>query len=122
MAKRLHKKISQDLISACCDNDCLSLEKVQQYTKNMNRSRLKQCICEFKNFVQNTSVFIDSSKELSIKNKDILSKFFKNKKIVYRIDPNLILGLKITDKDMVYSFDLSSRLQNLREDVAQNYD
>lgn len=122
MAKRLHKKISQELISACCDNDCLSLEKVQQYTKNMNRSRLKQCICEFRNFVQKTSVFIDTPKELSIKDKDTLSSFFKGKKIVYRTDPSLILGLKITDKDIVHSFDLSSRLQSLRENVAQNYD
>lgn len=122
MAKRLHKKISQDLISLCCDEDYLSLEKVQQYTKNMNRNRLKQCICEFKNFVQNSNVFIDTPKELSTKDKDTLSNFFIGKKIVYRIDPNLILGLKITDKDMVYSFDLSSRLQNLREDVTQNYD
>jgi hypothetical protein len=47
---------------------------------------------------------------------------FPDKKLFVEKDPDLILGVKVTDNDNVYEFNLRNTLEKMVEYIEQNYD
>jgi F0F1-type ATP synthase delta subunit len=54
--------------------------------------------------------------------KKTLSEQFAGKDIVFNVEPELLLGLRITDNDIVYDMNLKRTLDALEDYIEQQYD
>lgn len=93
-------------------NDILDESRVSRIIKKLNRKELRKYLKTLRVIEDKKTVIItvadkDISKNL-IKKMKIL---FKGKKILVNEDKTIIAGIKITDFDTVYEFDLKSRIE-----------
>jgi len=90
------------------------LKSKKEYFKNYVRALKKQ--------EKSLSVFIDVPINNFDQYKGKLKKIFPNKKIVWNIDPSLILGVRITEGDNVLEMSLKRSLDNIVSKIGENYD
>jgi F0F1-type ATP synthase delta subunit len=118
----MNKKILKELISESYTRNELDPIKVMRIADILSRSELKQYIQALKDTENNMSVTVtipDGMEDLELEQfKDI----FQNKKICIEKDPSLLLGVKITDNDMVYEFNLRNTLEKMVKYVEESYD
>lgn len=118
----MNKRILKELISESYTRDELDPTKVMKIADVLNRSELKQYIQALKDTENKISVTLtipDGMEDLELEQfKDI----FQNKKIFIEKDPSLLLGVKITDNDMVYEFNLRNTLEKMVKYVEEQYD
>lgn len=108
------------IVAESYKNDILDANKAYAIADSLTRSQLKQYISGLKNRENKKNVIVTTAFMTS--NKTILEKLFPNKKIVYRIDPSLMLGLKIINNDNVYKFNLQNTLDDIISYITKAYD
>lgn len=113
------KKIDK-LVSGSYFNSYLNQKKVNRIATLLSTSDLKKYINGLKAQEQKKSLIISSP----LNNQDLkkFEKFFPNKKIVFKKDPALMLGIRIVDNDIVYEFTLKNTLDKILDHIEQNYD
>ena len=118
----MNKKILKELISESYTKNEVDLIKVMRIADILSRSELKQYIQALKDTENNMSVTLtipDGMEDLELEQfKDI----FPNKKLSIEKDPTLILGVRVTDNDMVYEFNLRNTLEKMVKYVEEKYD
>ena len=80
---------------------------------------IKKYINELKNYGTKNTVFVETP--FSCKN-EALETLFPDKKIVRRIDPSLMVGVKIIENDMLYELNLKNTLEKLISQIENSYD
>lgn len=95
----------------------LDSKKVKIFTAKMKRRDLRNYIREIKAIDEKNkiTVIIPALKDFKKNDIAILLKRYKDKKIIYREDPNLLVGIKVIDNDLIYDFNLKNSLENLVE-------
>jgi len=101
------------------DND-LDQKMVNKITSLVSRSDLKKYINGLKLAENKKNVIISSS--INNQNLDKFKQLFPHKKIIFKDDPTLMLGIKVVDNDMVYEFTLKNSLNRIIDYIEQNYD
>jgi hypothetical protein len=116
----MDKKKIDKLVKASYKGNILDQEKVNKIAALISKSDLKKYINGLKTVEKKSSLIISSP----INNQDIrkFEKLFPNKKIVLKNNPNLMLGVKIVDNDIVYDFTLKNSLDKILNYIEQNYD
>lgn len=97
--------------------DNLDHNKVNKIFKLLNRNDLKLFIKALKNEEKKNTVTIilpDIKLSKRIELEEMFKTKFANKKIIYKTDPSLIVGIKIIDNDTIYEYNLKNTLENLR--------
>mgnify|MGYP001600491390 CR=1 FL=1 len=113
------KKIDK-LVLISYKNNFLDQKKVNRIAALISKPDLKKYI--------NGLRLMEKKKELIISaplnNQDLkkFEKLFPNKKIIFKKDPSLMLGVEIVDNDMVYEFTLKNSLDKILNYIEQNYD
>lgn len=113
------KKIDK-LVEISYRNNSLDQKKVNRISALLSSADLKKYINGLK--------LTESKKNLIVSGPTInqdLKKFeilFPHKRIIFKKDPTLILGLKIVDNDIVYEFTLKNSLDKILNYIEQNYD
>lgn len=101
----------------------LDVKKIKKVISLLGKKQLKAYI-KFLKKVENERliwVFTPMDKiEDKITGK--IKTIFPNKKIKYVKDPDLIVGLRVIDNDIVYEFNLKDSLDNLMTYLKQSYD
>lgn len=95
----------------------LDPKRVRLFSSKMKRRDLRNYIREIKTIdAKNKVTFIVPTLK-TFKKADIaeLLKQYKSKRIIYQEDPNLLVGIKILDNDMISDFNLKNSLENLVE-------
>lgn len=113
------KKIDKLVIASYSDN-LLNRKKVLKIATLLSRSDLKKYINGLKSTENKKNLIV-----LSPMNDQALNKFeklFPNKKIIFKKDPTLMLGMEIVDNDIVYEFTLKNSLDKIVSYIEQNYD
>lgn len=87
---------------------------------SLKRSELKEYIDKLKDYENRKNVIVTTPFDIS--NSEIFEELFPNKKIVFKKDTYLILGLKIVDYDNVYEFNLKNTLDDIISLFTKNYD
>lgn len=108
------------IVATSYKNDILDSIKVYAIADSLTRAELKQYINGLKNHENKKNVIVTTPFKTS--NGIVFEKLFPNKKIVYKIDPSLMLGLKIRDNDNVYEFNLKNTLDDIIFYIAETYD
>lgn len=108
------------LVFESYSNQFLNQAKVNKIVKFLSKSDLKQYINALKLEEKKKSLIVSAP----VKNQNLarFTELFPNKKIIFKIDPSLMLGIKIVDNDLVYEFTLKSSLDKIVSYMEQNYD
>lgn len=116
----MNKKKIDKLVLASYENNNLDQKKVNKIASLISRSDLKKYIKGLKMVEKKKSLIILSP----INNQDFkkFEKLFPHKKIIFKKDPSLMLGVKIVDNDIVYEFTLKNSLDKIVSYIEQNYD
>ena len=104
----------KNLAIASYTNNNLDAKKVSRIGKLFNRTQLKRYIQFLKNLEKSKTVIVAMS-QVNVKNslESELIKIFPGKKLQFLEDKSLIAGLKLTDNDTIYDFNLKNTLENL---------
>lgn len=117
----MNRRVLKQLVSESYSGNELDQGKVEKIAKVLKRRELKEYIKALKNRENQMKVTIAAANDIEI-DEFLLSELFPEKKIDFQKDPDLLLGVKITDNDLVYNFNLKSRLEKLIEKMKESYD
>lgn len=114
-----YKKINK-LAQISYNNNSLNQKRVNKISTLLSRSDLKKYINQLKLTEKKKSIIVSSP----INSQDLtkFEKLFPNKKILFKKDPSLMLGVEIVDNDIVYEFTLKNSLDKILNYIEQNYD
>lgn len=110
----MDKKIINQLIERSLANNELNRDKILSIAAQLNRTQLKIYIDGLKKWVREHTVIIETAKDVSKDTKDEFKRQFSGKRVVFRSNPDLLLGVKVTDNDTVYEMDLKDSLEHVR--------
>ncbi len=89
----------------------------------MNRKIFKKYIHAIQMIQKKRTVIIATADQKSYNShKELFTKIFSDKQIVSEEDPSLLLGLRITDDDMIYEKSLNSSLSRMVAEIKRNYE
>lgn len=108
------------IVAESYKNDILNSNKAYAIADSLTRYELKQYIIALKNRENKKNVIVFTPFETN--NDKVFEKLFPNKKIIYKIDPSLVLGLKIINNDNVYEFNLKNTLDDIISYITETYD
>ena len=116
----MNKKKIDKLVIASYKNNFLDQKIVNRIASIISKADLKKYINGLILTEKKRSLIISSP----INNPDLkkFEQFFPNKKIVFKKDPTLMLGMKIVDNDIIYEFTLKNSLDKIVSYIEQNYD
>lgn len=114
------KKIIDKLVADSYKKSALDQKKVNKIATLLSKSDLKRYINGLKLAEKKKSLIISSP----MNNQDLkkFEKLFPNKRIIFKKDPTLMLGMEITDNDIVYEFTLKNSLDKIISYIQENYD
>lgn len=115
------RKIKQ-LVLASYTSGQIDVEKINRIVNFLNRQELKQYIKGLKYTEQKSTVIVDVPIPKEQEYKSEFQSIFPDKKIVMHLDPTLILGMRVTDNDIVYEMNLKDRLVSLEASIEEDYD
>lgn len=113
------KKIDKLIVASYKDN-YLDQKKVNKIVGLISKSDLKKYINGLKLIEKKKSLIISSP----INNQDLkkFEKLFPHKKIIFKKDSSLMLGVRVVDNDLIYEFTLKNSLDKILSYIEQNYD
>ena len=116
----MNSKKIEKLVLASYSDSFLNQKKVNKISTLLSKSDFKKYINGLRLTEKKKSLIVSSP----IKNSDLkkFEKLFPNKKIIFKKDPKLMLGVRIVDNDIVYEFTLKNSLDKILNYIEQNYD
>ncbi len=113
------KKIDKLVVASYKDN-YLEQKKVNKIASLISKADLKKYINGLKLKELKKSLIVSSP----FNNHDFkkFEKLFPHKKIIFKKDPSLMLGVRVVDNDLVYEFTLKNSLDKILSYIEQNYD
>lgn len=102
------------------DGNNLNEKTVNKITMLLSKKDLKKYINALKMLEQKKSLIVSTPH--NNQDESMFKKLFPNKKIIFKKNPSLMLGVQIIDNDMVYEFTLKNTLDKLVAFIEQNYD
>lgn len=106
------KKIAKLVEISYIDN-VLNEERVLRIAKQLGRAELKNYLKALRLSEDKRTVFVESNFELSEQNKKSFVNLFADKRVKFRIEPNLLFGIRIIEDDMVYNLNMKSALDQI---------
>ena len=116
----MDKRILSALIERSITNNKLDSKKVERIANDLSRKQLKAYIDGLKKWLEKNTVTVESALKLSQATKDEYKKTFGQKEVIFRQNPDLIVGTRITDNDMIYEFNLQDTLKHIQEHITQD--
>ena len=120
----MDKKLLHQLVEYSYRRNDLDFGKVNQIAKilNSNRSYLKKYLNALKKREKSLSIFIDTPSNDFGEYENELKRIFPNKKIVWNVDPMLLLGMRVAEGDDILEISLMKSLDSIISKVKENYD
>lgn len=115
----MKKKLLKQLINLSYEKLILNEEKAELISRYLSRKELKEYLKELKKWENETSVIISLPRMPEIEEQKIFLNLFPDKKIVYNIDPSLLVGVEIKNNDLIYNFNLKNTLENLVKHIIK---
>lgn len=114
------KKKIDKLVAESYKGNTLDQKKVNKIASLITKSDLKKYINRLKLAEKKKNLIVSSPTN----NQDLkrFQKLFPHKRIVFKKDPSLMLGVQIVDNDIVYEFTLKNSLDRILNYIEQNYD
>ena len=111
----MDKKIVDQLVQQSITGTSLDEKKVIRIADQLNRNQLKIYIDGLKRWRQKNTVIIESAANKSEQVKREFKDAFEGKNVVFITRPELIVGTRIINYDMIYEMNLKDTLQNMQQ-------
>lgn len=120
----MDKKLLKQLVDYSYADNKLKYENINKIVKVLknNRELFKRFVKELKKKEKSLTVFIDIPMVNFVEFKSKFENIFPHRKIVWNIDPALILGVRIAEGDNVLEISLKNSLERLMSKIEQSYD
>lgn len=118
----MNKKRFKNLVLASYKNNELSQNKVEQIANLLSKKELKGYIKELRRYEKKRTVVISLPRLLEKDDQTKIASLFKGKRVVYMIDPSLVVGIKVIDNDLISEYNLKNTLEQIASHVKQIYD
>lgn len=116
------KKQIKNLVLQSYTNDTLDEKKVYAIFGLLRRREFKQYLNKLKQYEKQKSLIVTVAHIPTKDEQNKIKAMFKDKKIIYIINPSLIVGTKIINDDLVYELSLKNVLEDLVSHVSKTYD
>lgn len=116
----MDNKLITKLALGSYTNDTLDEKKVLRVATQLSRLDLKRYIRVLKAIERKKNLFIQVPDKKRFQK--TLEDVFRDRNIIIEEDSDLLMGVRITDDDMVYDMSLESRINKILEDLDENYD
>jgi F0F1-type ATP synthase delta subunit len=103
------------LVAQSYTNGQLDHEKAEKIASALSRQQLKEYIRLIKIHESKHFVFVYTAQDLNELQKKDITSYFPKKIITFRVDPDIISGIKIIDYDNVYELSLRQIFNDIRE-------
>lgn len=111
MDKKLIKRLGE---VSYIDNK-LDEQRVNRIAEHLNRRELKEYIKSLKGLQSKKRVYVEYSNELSEEYKKAVEVLFPDKEVIFRENRDLLMGLRITEDDIVFNINLKNSLGQITE-------
>lgn len=119
----MKKKILKKIVAASYNQkDILDETHVNAIANHLSRKELKDYIRALKQLEQKKRIIVDTSFVPTEAQKEIFKEQFLGKDVVFQVNQELLLGVKITNNDIVYDMNLKRTLDALEDFIDQQYD
>lgn len=116
----MNKKKINNLVLASYKGNFLIQKNVNRIATILSKSDLKKYINGLRLTESKKSLIVSTPTNYQDLKK--FEKLFPHKKIIFKKDPTLMLGMEIIDNDIVYEFTLKNSLEKILNYIEQNYD
>ncbi len=117
----MKKNIIKKLAKASYTKEEMDKNKIEKVTKHLKRSEVKEYIRDLKAIENKRTVTITIPQDKGISEiKQMFTRIYPNKKIIVKIDPELITGIKVADYDNEYELSLQGMLEDSIEYITKN--
>lgn len=110
----MDRKLIKKLGNISFINNRLDEKIVNRIVINLNRQELREYIKTLKFLQSRIRVIVEYSKELSIANKKGVEELFGDKEVVFKKNKNLLMGIRVTENDIVTNMNLNNSLKQIR--------
>lgn len=93
----------------------LDAGRVDKIISHLSRAQSRDYLKALKKKENKLIVYIDYALSLSEENKKKFGDLFPDKKVIFRSDPQLLMGIRVTQDDMVYNLNINSAFGQIRE-------
>ena len=116
----MNKKLFKKLVAEYLIEDNLDEKKIEYISNKLNRSNLKLFINELKKQVKERTIYVETAYPLTNKEPYLkkVENLFPNKKIEFRVNPSLIIGVRIIDNDDVFDINMNNLLNKIEHHVG----
>jgi len=114
--------VIKDIVLASYTKGTLDREKVSLIASKLKRTDLKTYLRFLKQKEATMQVEVTAPKLLNPQQTKKLSALFPEKRVIYTVDPTLLLGLIIKNGDQVYNYNLKHTLEEMAAYVGESYD
>lgn len=116
------KKQLKELLGKSYTKDKLDSEKVEMIANVLPRRDLKNYIRGIKTWEKRKNIVISLPYLPSEEEKRKLESLYPKKSLIYDIDPELLVGVRVNENDTIMDFSARNALNNLLEHLDQTYD
>jgi hypothetical protein len=117
----MNKKLLKQLIIISYKNGELDNSVISQIVERLTRAQLKIYIRALKNAEKMQNVYIEAPFPIQKDTFDQFDDLFTDKKIVFKENPSLLVGTRITYNDDVFDLSLKNSLDSIIDSI-ENYD
>lgn len=111
----MNKYLLNELIEASYHDNSLDPQHVDQIAEKLSRKQLKEYLYALKARERQTTVLVSYANDRGEQMlQDSLKSLFPGKKMKSAVNPSLLLGIRITDNDLVYDLSLNSTLEQIQ--------
>lgn len=98
----------------------LDAQKVAEVAKRLNRKQLKQYLAALKKYERQHTVYIEYVVADSTALQNKFEEIFPGKKLVFIHNPDIISGIRVTQDDMIYTWNLKDTLDRMVESITES--
>lgn len=109
----MQKKLFKQLAFQSYKGNELDEKTVIAIANQLPRKELKKYIKELKREENRKSIEITLAKEPTDQDKKEFRDLFPDKKILYKVNPSLIIGMEVKNNDMIYELNLKHTLNKI---------
>lgn len=113
------KDLIKQLVQISYTNGTLNPDMVARIAAKLNRKELKAYIHGLKAYEKKTTITVEVAHPAVPIDEKALQSIFGQKKIRKNVNPDLLLGLRITDNDDVYNMNLKTSLERIEAYAAE---
>lgn len=97
----------------------LNPKKVKLFASKMTRKQLRDYVKYLKFYDAKNKITIVVPRLDMVKKTDlrIFTKFYADKKVIFKEDPSLLLGIRIINNDLVYDLNLKDSFENIMQNI-----